>query len=160
MIASAVVSVSTSSPGAESLASLVMDHPFADDEPLLLTIEETVTAGAPGAGRRPSVRRCAAAGVVPGNAVAVQLPNGPEMVITMIGIWLAGAVFVPLNPRSTDSETDKILEVTAPAAIVRRGGIEPAPGHRGLPVRDGFGVVDLGYHRSAKSHHPYPHRLP
>jgi acyl-CoA synthetase (AMP-forming)/AMP-acid ligase II len=133
MITFAVVSVSTSSPGAESLASLVMDHPFSDDEPLLLTIEEMVTAGAARSRAAAIGEALRAAGVAPGNAVAVQLPNGPEMVITMIGTWLAGAVFVPLNPRLTDSEMDKTLEVTAPAAIVRRGGIEPAQGRRVYP---------------------------
>jgi long-chain acyl-CoA synthetase len=133
MITSAVVSLGTSASGAESLASLVMDHPFADDEPLLHTIEEMVTAGAARTGASAIADALRTAGVAPGNAVAVQLPNSPETVITMIGTWLAGAVFVPLNPRSTESETAKILEVTAPAAVVRQGGIEQASGRRVYP---------------------------
>ena len=38
------------------------------------------------------------AGVEPGAAVAVLLPNGAEVVGTLFGVWRAGAVYVPLNP--------------------------------------------------------------
>ena len=112
MITSAAVSLHVSSPAADSLASLVIDHPFADREPLLHTIEETVTAGAARVGAQAIAQSLRALGVAPGNAVAVQLPNSPETVITMIGVWLAGAVFVPLNARATASETAKIIEAT------------------------------------------------
>jgi long-chain acyl-CoA synthetase len=130
MITSAVVSLINPSPGADSLASLVINHPFADGEPLLQTIEETVTAGEARSRAEAVAAALRAVGVTPGHAVAVQLANSPEMVIAMIGIWLAGAVFVPLNPRSPDSETAKIVAVTGPAAIVRPSGIEPGTGDR------------------------------
>ena len=51
-------------------------------------------------------------------------------VITMIGIWLAGAVFVPLNTRATASETAKIVEVTGPAATVSEDGMKASAGGR------------------------------
>ena len=124
MITSAAVSLHVSSPAADSLASLVIDHPFADSDPLLHTIEETVTAGAARVGARAIAQSLRALGVAPGNAVAVQLPNSPETVITMIGVWLAGAVFVPLNARATASETAKIIEATGPAAVVSADGIQ------------------------------------
>ena len=38
-----------------------------------------------------------AAGVVPGNSVALQLPNLPEFLIAYFGILKAGAVVVPMN---------------------------------------------------------------
>ncbi len=41
-----------------------------------------------------------AAGIEPGRAVPVMLPNGSELVATLFGVWRAGAVYVPLNPRA------------------------------------------------------------
>ena len=43
-------------------------------------------------------------GVEPGRAVAVMLPNGVDLVAALFGVWRAGAVYVPLNPRLTDTE--------------------------------------------------------
>ena len=57
-------------------------------------------------------------GLVAGQAVAVQLPNGPEAVIAMFGTWLAGGVFVPLNVRQTEGEVD------APSLITAKVGLD------------------------------------
>ena len=62
-------------------------------------------------------------GVGPGSAVAVALPNGPEVVTTMTAVWLAGGVFVPVNPRYPAAEVTRVLDATDPAAIVRVDGI-------------------------------------
>src|SRR6516165_1748181 len=78
-----------------NLASLLMDHPFADDEDLLHTLERSVTAGDARAEARAVAAGIAAAGVAPGQAVALQLPNSTGAVTAMVGIWLAGCVFVP-----------------------------------------------------------------
>jgi acyl-CoA synthetase (AMP-forming)/AMP-acid ligase II len=101
-----------------TLASLLMEHPFGDDEGLLHTVDRTVTAGE----AREAARRIAEGlGPLDGRAVAVQLPNGPELVATMVGVWLAGGVYVPLNPR--DPDIDEVLADTAPAAVVTEGGV-------------------------------------
>ena len=90
---------------AVNLASLLTEHPFADDEPLLIGEHATLTAGEARHGRRErSPRRLVDAGVGPGRAVAVQLPNGPDAIVAMLAVWLAGAVFVPVNPRLPDAE--------------------------------------------------------
>ena len=47
---------------------------------------------------------CSRSGLEPGHGVAVRLPTGPELVTTMVGIWLAGGVFVPINDRSPEAE--------------------------------------------------------
>jgi acyl-CoA synthetase (AMP-forming)/AMP-acid ligase II len=41
----------------------------------------------------------------------------------MAGIWLAGAVFVPLNDRSPRAEVDHVLATVRPAALVDQDGI-------------------------------------
>jgi long-chain acyl-CoA synthetase len=45
-----------------------------------------------------------AAGLAPGDAVAVQLPNVPEFLVAYFGILKAGLVMVPLNPLLTAPE--------------------------------------------------------
>ena len=80
-----------------TLAALLVDHPFADDEPLLHSATASLTAGAARVAAREVARALLGAGVGPGRAVAVQLPNGPGAITAMFGVWLAGAVFVPVN---------------------------------------------------------------
>ena len=56
----------------------------------------------------------------PGQPVAVMLENGPEVVAAMFGVWYAGAVYVPINPRVTPSELDHYLPATRPALLIAR----------------------------------------
>lgn len=102
-----------------SLAALLLEHPSADDTPLLHTIGETVTAGEARAKTRALAAQLSSRGIRPGHAVAVQMPNGPEVVIAMSAIWLAGAVFVPLNPRHPRAEVDRVVDAVRPTAILR-----------------------------------------
>jgi acyl-CoA synthetase (AMP-forming)/AMP-acid ligase II len=117
-----------------TLASLLLEHPFGDDEGLLHTVDRTVTAGE----ARAAARRIAEElGPLGGRAVAVQLPNGPDLVSTMVGVWLAGGVHVPVNPR--DPDVASVLDATAPAAVVTTAGIERRDG--GRPYDDGVAFV-------------------
>lgn len=98
-----------------NLAALLLDHPFPDDVDLIHTVGQSVTAGL--------VRSRAQAvadqlGVEPGQAVAVQMANGPDLVATMIGVWLAGGVYVPVNPRLPSPERDEVFAATRPAVLV------------------------------------------
>jgi long-chain acyl-CoA synthetase len=106
-----------------SLAALLVDHPFGDDEPLLHTVDASVSAGAARAEAGAMAAHLREAGVQPGQAVAVQLPNGPSVVTAMVGIWLAGAVFVPVNARATKTELAHVMAVTEPAAVIAPDGI-------------------------------------
>ncbi len=103
-----------------SLADLFFAHPVPDGEPLVETSSTSTTAGE----IRSSVRALAAelgsAGLEAGQAVAVQLPNGPALLITMGAIWLAGGVFVPVNIRLPDAEVALILAATKPALRIRQ----------------------------------------
>lgn len=101
-----------------SLAALLMQHPFADDEPLLHSRDEMLTAGEARAEARAVEARLRDAGVRPGNAVAVQMPNTPHVITVMVGVWLVGGVFVPVNPRAPEPEVAAVLEATRPAAFV------------------------------------------
>jgi acyl-CoA synthetase (AMP-forming)/AMP-acid ligase II len=61
-------------------------------------------------------------GVQPGNAVAVMLPNGPALVAALFAVWRASAAYVPLNPRATDTERERMLGLVRPAVVVRGSG--------------------------------------
>jgi long-chain acyl-CoA synthetase len=109
-----------------SLADLLTEHPLTDDEPLISTTDRTVTAGEARAGATAVASQLRAEGMAPGQAVVVQLPNGPEFVLAMFGIWLAGGVFVPANVRQPEAELDHVLSATAPFALIDAAGIRPA----------------------------------
>jgi acyl-CoA synthetase (AMP-forming)/AMP-acid ligase II len=57
-------------------------------------------------------------GLATGQPVAVMLPNGPEVVAAMFGTWLAGGVYVPLNPRLADREIQHYVDSVRPAVVV------------------------------------------
>lgn len=58
-------------------------------------------------------------GIVKGDRVALVMPNSPQMVISELGIWKAGAVAVPMNPLYTLHEFEHTLnECGAETAIV------------------------------------------
>src|SRR5690242_46553 len=45
-------------------------------------------------------------GVKRGDRVALLLPNSPQMVIALLGTWMAGCIAVPLNPLYTERELE------------------------------------------------------
>jgi acyl-CoA synthetase (AMP-forming)/AMP-acid ligase II len=63
------------------------------------------------------------AGVGVGAAVAVRLGNDAELIATLFGVWRAGGVYVPINPRLTQTEVDRIFEAVRPAAVVTPEGV-------------------------------------
>src|SRR5206468_1041841 len=62
---------------------------------------------------------------------------GPDVVTTMVGVWLAGGVYVPINPRDPDAAA--VIADTDPAAVVRVDGVEHLDG--GRPYDDGVAFV-------------------
>lgn len=97
-----------------SLVSLLFEHPFGPDEPLLFGEDRVMTV----AEARTEAQRVAAGiqatGAAPGTAVTVKLPDGPELITTMFGVWAAGGVFVPVNHRSPPAEVARIRDMTKP----------------------------------------------
>jgi acyl-CoA synthetase (AMP-forming)/AMP-acid ligase II len=108
----------------ENLAELLMQHPFTDDRDLLCTIDGTMSAGAARRSALAVRSELVAAGVGAGQGVAVHLPTGPELVTTMIAVWLAGAVFVPINERSPEAERQQVIETIRPSALVAEDGLQ------------------------------------
>ena len=53
--------------------------------------------------------------VVPGDRVALCLPNCPQFIIAEMGAWKAGAIVCPLNPTYTERELHEALSASGAA---------------------------------------------
>lgn len=60
----------------------------------------------------------AAAGVAPGDRVAIWAPNGVRWVVAALGLWEAGAVLVPVNTRFKGAEAADILSRSGARVLV------------------------------------------
>ncbi|HEX3564165.1 MAG TPA: class I adenylate-forming enzyme family protein [Acidimicrobiales bacterium] len=107
----------------DSLANLLTGHPLPDSAPLISTVRRTCTAGETRTEAAHIARQLRSGGLQTGQAVVIQLPNDPEFISAMFGVWMAGGVFVPASPRQPAAEMEHVLESTAPAAIIDGAGI-------------------------------------
>jgi acyl-CoA synthetase (AMP-forming)/AMP-acid ligase II len=57
-------------------------------------------------------------GVTASQPVGVMLPNGAPLIGALFGVWRAGSVYVPVNPRYTPAEIDHLRASVEPAAVV------------------------------------------
>jgi long-chain acyl-CoA synthetase len=106
-----------------NLSTLLLDHPFTSDDFLIHTINQSVTAGQARTRAIELANELRESGIRAGHAVAVRLPNGPDVIHSMMAIWLIEAVFVPINPLLPESQVAEVLEPTAPAAIIESTGV-------------------------------------
>lgn len=86
-------------------------------------------------------RQLRGAGVDPGDAVALSLPNGPEIVLAFLAIVAAGAAAAPLNPSYTTAEFRAYLEDLRPRAMLFQG--ETAEVARGVCAELGIAALGL-----------------
>ncbi|RAG85060.1 hypothetical protein DN069_13970 [Streptacidiphilus pinicola] len=57
-------------------------------------------------------------GVAPESLVALALPRSAELVVAMLGIWKAGAAYVPVDPRFPSTRLQLILEQAQPTLLL------------------------------------------
>jgi acyl-CoA synthetase (AMP-forming)/AMP-acid ligase II len=50
--------------------------------------------------------------------VAAMLPNDAGTIATLFGVWAAGGVYVPVNPRLADREVEQLMATVQPAATI------------------------------------------
>lgn len=108
-----------------TLFDLLRDHPFDEDEGVLFSVDGSMTLGET---RRRVEELARTFDVGPGRAIAVQLPNGPELLCAMFAVWSREAVFVPVNDRMPAAEVDSILAATGACGIVDRNGFRRLDG--------------------------------
>jgi len=58
------------------------------------------------------------AGIVKGDVVAIELPTCNDAIVTMIGIWKAGAAFAPLDPEAPASWNDDVQRRVSAKLVV------------------------------------------
>ncbi|MBX3313294.1 MAG: FadD3 family acyl-CoA ligase [Actinobacteria bacterium] len=59
-----------------------------------------------------------AAGIEPGDRVAIWAPNGVRWIVAALGLWEAGAALVPINTRFKGAEAADILDRSGARALV------------------------------------------
>ncbi len=70
-------------------------------------------------------------------AVGVLMPNVPEAIAAWFGIWETGGPFVPMNPRATGAELERIVATVGAAAVVTLPEVEVARSIEGDVVEAG-----------------------
>lgn len=88
---------------------------------------------------RAVAERLRAEGLRAGQPVAVQLGNDADAVAALFGVWAAGGVHLPLNPRLTMAERDRITDSVPPAIVLTdTAGDEPdlVPSDVAVPALD------------------------
>ncbi|WP_406839794.1 amino acid adenylation domain-containing protein [Streptomyces sp. AHU1] len=66
-----------------------------------------------------------AAGVGPGDRVAIHLDRSPDLVVAVLATWWAGAAYVPLDPDHPDERLRYVLRDVEPAALIARAPLLP-----------------------------------
>lgn len=122
-----------------SLAALLFESDRPGDEALVHVGELSWTRSEVAARAETVAAALRGAGVAPGQAVGVQLPNGVDLIAVLFGVWRAGAVYVPLNPRLSARELDHVLATVPPAAVVRPPTGSAAGDGEGWQVEPGAG---------------------
>jgi amino acid adenylation domain-containing protein len=90
----------------------------------------------------------AARGITPGELVAVCLERGGRLLASLLGIWKAGAAYVPLDPAYPRAYLRQILDDARPDAVVC------AAEHQALLELDDSGCLKLEQVWSAESRYP------
>ncbi|MFD7615172.1 amino acid adenylation domain-containing protein [Streptomyces sp. NPDC059828] len=60
-------------------------------------------------------------GVHPGDIVAIRLPAGPDAITAMLGTWLAGAAFLPIDTATPDERRGYLLRHSGAVATIDAG---------------------------------------
>ncbi len=75
-------------------------------------------------------------GLKKGDRVGVLLPKAPEIIISFLGIAMAGCVFVPLDPTPPRTNLRYVLDLTSPRALIVNAELYPALSGCDLPCED------------------------
>ncbi len=109
---------------ANTLADLLFDGDLAADAPAVIAESVTTTTSELRALADTIAAALRDAGVKAGATVATMLPNDARLVATLFAVWRLDAVYVPLNPRLSDTEVAHVVESVQPIATVTTPELE------------------------------------
>jgi acyl-CoA synthetase (AMP-forming)/AMP-acid ligase II len=101
-----------------SLADLLFEGAGDHDAVLVHAAHEDVSRAALIERARAIRDALVGAGVGTGDPVAAMLENDAWMVASLFGVWAAGAVYVPVNPRLADREVTRLFDAVPPRAVL------------------------------------------
>ncbi|NBE80076.1 non-ribosomal peptide synthetase [Micromonospora rubida] len=113
--------------------------------------DRTVTYGALWSAARDTADRLAAAGVRRGDVVALLVPRGAALAAAVLGTWLAGAAYLPLDPNHPAERLAHQLDDGGARTVVVGAGITAPPGRRAVPATDWEAVSPLPVDAAAAS---------
>ncbi|MFH9134334.1 amino acid adenylation domain-containing protein [Streptomyces sp. NPDC017524] len=93
----------------------------------LRTPDGTVTYGQLWSRAEQAALTLAGRGVRRGDTVAVHMPSGPEAVVAMLGTWLAGAAFVPVDTQTPAERLAYVLDHSGAVVVLDGGTAPPRP---------------------------------
>ncbi|WP_406466493.1 amino acid adenylation domain-containing protein [Streptomyces hirsutus] len=92
-------------------------------------------------------------GVRAGDRVGICLPRGTDLVVAVLGVWTAGAVYVPLDPEYPDDRIDFVTRDAAPTALLGDRDLPPVLRRSGVPALD-IGAALRDAAKAAPRAHP------
>lgn len=92
-----------------------------NESPALVYEGDTTTGGALQAAIARAATAMHAAGIVPGDTVAIALPRGPAWVAWALGTLALGAAFVPVPPNTPPARAQHMLAESGAALVVHAG---------------------------------------
>lgn len=97
--------------------------------------------------RADQLARCLAdSGVLPGTRVAICLERSPEMIVSLLAVFKAGAVYVPIDPEYPEQRRDFMLADARVEMLITRSHLSDSP-------RTGLKMLDLDVEEAAISSH-------
>lgn len=87
-------------------------------------------------------RGLVAAGVIPGDFVALLCKRGVHLIAAMLAVGKAGAAFVPISPEEPGIRRARILEIVAPRLVITN--LETPELHLNVPVAHVSALLESG----------------
>ena len=88
-----------------------------------------------------AARQLVTAGIRPGQVVALKGHPDAQLLKALHGVWKAGAIAFPMNPRWAAAEEERAARVLGPRLVLLGGGMTPVGGCENLALEEAEGGI-------------------